>query len=399
MAAVFNVDQKLEDLKTEILRTFDELYQYLSDRRDSLLSRLANMKEGYDKNVELEEAIKQLRISKDQILATMTSNLVGGSLDTVKQTLDRDIEVKIAEKVKVDNLEFIEFRCYSDKIRKTINEIDLFEIIPEYVRRENPILKVCKRGRGNGELNNPRGIAVDRASNELYICDESNSRIQVLTTEGKYLRSFGTDHLKEPWGICLLKEEVFVTDRAKESIVKFSLSGQFLKETGSRGITEGRFTSISGLCHEAGLIYVCDCSIQRIQIFDSNLKFIKKFGYGELEYPRDITLFSDRIYILSQDNNSIYCYNRDCTLQNIIQLTGQDQPMTAAIFFTIDKKGNFLITDNAANDIRIFSPQGVMKHILGRGHLSFLCGIVLDNSDNIICVNGGVEGKACFQKY
>ncbi|KAI6648899.1 T9SS C-terminal target domain-containing protein [Oopsacas minuta] len=398
MAAVFNVDQKLEDLKMEIIRTFDELYQYLSDRRDSLLSRLANMKEGYDKNVELEEAIKQLRISKDQILATMTSNLVGGALDTVKQTLDRDIEVKIAEKVKVGNLEFIEFRCYSDKIRKTINEIDLFEIIPEYVRRENPILKVCKRGRGNGELNDPAGITVDRASNELYICEYHNSRIQVLTTEGKYLRSFGTDHLKEPYGICLSKEEVFVTDRAKESLVKFNLSGKFLKETGSRGNTEGRFTSISGLRHEAGLIYVCDFSIQRIQIFDSNLKFIKQFGYGELKAPTDITLFSDRIYILSQ-NNSIYCYNRDCTLQNIIQLTGQDQPMTAALFFTIDKKGNFLITDNAANDIRIFSPQGVMKHILGRGHLSFLNGIVLDNSDNIICVNNGIEGKGCFQKY
>ncbi|KAI6648886.1 RING finger protein nhl-1 isoform X3 [Oopsacas minuta] len=377
MAAVFNVDLKLEDLKTEIFRTFDELYQYLSDRRDSLLSRLANMKEGHDKNVELEEAIKQLRISKDQILATMTSNLVGGLLDTVKQTLDRDIEVKIAEKVKVDNLEFIEFRCYPDKIRKTINEIDLFEIIPEYVRRENPILKVCKWGRGNGELNNPRGITVDRASNELYICDYSNSRIQVLNTEGKYLRSFGTDHLKEPP----------------------RLAGQFIKETGSRGNTKGRFTCISGLCHEAGLIYVCDANIQRIQIFDSNLKFIKEFGYGELKHPRDITLFSDRIYILSQNNNSIHCYNRDCTLQNIIQLTGQDQPMTAALFFTIDKKGNFLITDNTAKDIRIFSPQGVMKHILGRGHLYNLSGIVLDNSDNIICVNYGIDGKGCFQKF
>ncbi|KAI6648900.1 Tripartite motif-containing protein [Oopsacas minuta] len=399
MAAVFNVGQKLEDLKMEIIRTFDELYQYLSDRRDSLLSRLAKMKEGHDgKNVELEAAIKQLRISKDQILATMTSNLVGGLLDTVKQTLDRNIELKIAEKVKVDNLEFIEFRCYSDKIRKTINEIDLFEIIPEYVRRENPILKVCERGRGNGELTNPKGIAVDSASNELYICDKSNCRIQVLTTEGKYLRSFGTDHLKEPRSICLSKEEVFVTDKAKESIVKFSLAGQFLKETGSRGITKGRFTSITGLRHEAGLIYVCDFGIQRIQIFDSNLNFIKQFGYGELKAPTDITVLSDTIYILSQNNNSIHCYNRDCTLQNIIQLTGQDQPMPAAIFFTIDKKGNFLIT-NTADDIRIFSPQGVMKHILGRGHLYNLMGIVLDNSDNIICVNYGIEGPDCFQKY
>ncbi|KAI6657866.1 Ring finger protein nhl-1 [Oopsacas minuta] len=122
----------------------------------------------------------------------------------------------------------------------------------------------------------------------MYICDDSNSRIQVLNTEGKYLRSFGTDHLKEPWGICLTKDEVFVTDRATESLVKFSLAGQFLKGTGSRGNTEGRFTGISGLCHEAGLIYVCDCNMQRIQIFDSNLHSIKQFDHREPKHPRDI---------------------------------------------------------------------------------------------------------------
>ncbi|KAI6648860.1 PEP-CTERM domain protein [Oopsacas minuta] len=390
----FNAEQKLEALKMEIIRTFDELYAFLSEHRDCLLNRLAKMKEGYDTNLTLEQAINELKTAKANAQTIMKSNL----LEPMRKVFDEQLVGLENSKVAVDNLKIVEFRCYSQKIRTAVKEIDLFEISPEYVKRENPIKKVCKRGRGNGELNNPSGIAVDRARNVLYICDKNNSRIQVLNTEGEYLRSFGTDHLKEPWGICLSKEEVFVTDKAKESIVKFSLAGQFLKETGSRGIIEGRFTSISGLCYEAGLIYVCDFSIQRIQIFDSNLKFIKEFGYGELKLPKDITLFSDRIYILSQ-NNSIYCYNRDCTLQNIIQLIGQDQPMTAAIFFTIDKKGNFLITDNTTDEIRIFSPQGVMKHILGRGHLSFLCGIVLDNSDNIICVNHGIEGYALFQKY
>ncbi|KAI6657863.1 hypothetical protein LOD99_605 [Oopsacas minuta] len=391
----FNSEQKLEGLKMEIIRKFDELFAFLTEHRDSLLTRLAKMKEGYDTNLALEQAINELKIAKANAQTIMKSNLLG----PVRKVFDDQLVGLENSKVAVDNLEMVEFRCYSQKIRTAVKEIDLFEIIPEYVRRENPILKVCKRGTGNGELINPRGIAVDRASNELYICDKSNSRIQVLNTEGKYLRSFGTDHLKEPYSICLSKEEVFVTDQAKESLVKFSLGGQFLKETGSRGYTAGRFKTISGLCHEAGLIYVCDCNIQRIQIFDSNLNFIKQFGYGELKLPKDITVFSDRIYILSQNRNSIYCYNRDCILQNNLLLTGQDQQITLAVFFTIDKKGNFLITDITANEIRIFSPQGVMKHILGIGHLSYLCGIVLDNSNNIICVNYGIESKGCFQKY
>ncbi|KAI6655784.1 Peptidylamidoglycolate lyase [Oopsacas minuta] len=391
----FNSEQKMEALKMEIIRNFDELFAFLSEHRDSLLTRLAKVKEGYEKNLNLDEAIKELKFTKENAQKTMKSNL----LDPMRKLFDDQLVGLENSKVAVDNLEMVEFRCYPQKIRSAVKEIDLFEVSPEYVKRENPIKKVCKRGRGSGELSNPTGIAVDRAMNVLYICDIGNRRIQVLNAEGKYLRSFGTDDLKEPHYICLSQEEVFVTDRAKESIVKFSLAGQFLKETGSRGTTEGRFTGIAGLCHEAGLIYVCDGSMQRIQIFDSNFKFIKQFGNGELNYPIDITVISDRIYILSLDHNSIHCYNRGCILQNIIQLTGQDQPMIEAFFFTIDKKGNFLITDNSADEIRIFSPQGVMKHILGRGHLYFLCGIVLDKSDNIICVNHGIEGKGCLQRY
>ena len=43
--------------------------------------------------------------------------------------------------VVVENLEFVEFRCFSGKIRKAIEETDLIELIPEYVGRENPVIR------------------------------------------------------------------------------------------------------------------------------------------------------------------------------------------------------------------------------------------------------------------
>ena len=220
----------------------------------------------------------------------------------------------------------------------------------------------------------------------MFIADRINSRIQVLTTEGEYLRSFGTDHLKEPFGICVSQDGVFVTDAATECLSRFSLAGQFINKTGSRGTTPGCFMGISELCYEAGLVYVCDCSVQRIQVFDLNLKFVKQFGFGEIKYPADIAIYSDTLHILSQDLNTIYCYNREGTYLKKIELTGQEQQMTSALFFTTDKKGNFIITDQSSSQIRIFSPNGVLKHILGRGHLTFISGITLDNTNNIICV-------------
>ena len=398
MAEAFNPVQKLENFKMEVIQAFDELYQYLSERRNVLLSRLDMMRADFVKNLELERAIEQMKISKDQLIATMTSNLIGSSLNAHKLLLDKEIEMKTAEKVPTVDCEYVEFRCYSEKIRKAINEIDLFEVIPEYVGRENPVLTACESGKDDGELYNPTGIAIDRIKNEVYVCDRLSKRIQVLSAVGDYIRQFGNGHLTEPYAICLSQqEESFVTDVAKECVLKFNLTGEFLKQVGSRGNANEQFMMIAGLCCEAGLIYVCDCQMQRIQIFDSELNFIAYFGYGELGYPRDIKIVSDTIYILPQSKNCIYCYNRDCTLQRKIELTGQERLMSTAFFFTIDKKGNFLVTDLSLEQIRIFSPDGVLKHILGTRQLPLVFGIALDNFDNIICVCG--SDQECFLKF
>ena len=143
-------------------------------------------------------------------------------------------------------------------------------------------------------------------------------------------------------------------------------------------------------------MYICEANKQQIQIFYSELNFIEDFGYGELIFPVDIHILSDMIYILSRNNNCIYCYNRDCTLQKNIELFGQEQLMTSAFFFTIDKKGNFLITDESLEQIRIFSSKGVLSNILGREQLPFLTGITLDNFDRVICV---CSSKECFIKF
>ena len=386
----FKPNQKFEDLKNEVILVFEELFRYLADRRTVLLTRLDKIREAYGKNKELIKAIEELKIAKEG----MKSNL----LASMGNMYDEKIRGFENSKVDTENLEFVEFRCYSDKIRRAINEIDLYELSVEYIGRENPFLKACKPGRGNGELYNPRGIVFDSVRDEVYICDRSNSRIQVLSSVGVYLRQFGRDHLTESFAICLSqKGELFVTDRAKECVLKFSMTGQFLKQVGSRGNKSGQFTVISGLCCEAGLVYVCDCNVHRIQVFDSELNYVKDFGNGELKLPRDIKILSNTMYILSQSNNSIHCYNIDCTLQRKIELTGQEQQMTGALFLSIDKNGNFLITDQSNNQIRIFSSKGVLKHILGTGHLPFSAGIILDKSDRIICVCYNEEG--CFMKF
>ena len=394
-----NFDAQLEVLHRVITQTFDELFHALNKRRHDLLSQLTAMKTAHDKNLELDEAIQQLNFSKEKVIATMTSNLLEENLDFIKSTFDVQMKAKEELKISIGNLNFIEFRCFSEKILKAIEETDLIELIPEYVGRENPMLKSCSSGEVNGMLNNPRGIAIDDKANEVYIADNNNHRIQVMSLNGEFLRSFTNDQLKEPYCICLSEKEIFVTDW-ESYLLKFDKSGKFLKQTGSRGTTPGCFIVVTGLCYEEGLVYVCDFTCRRIQIFDSDLNYTNFFASGEIRLPSDIKIHSNYIFILSQSNNEIYCYDKECQLERTIQLTGQMQSMSASLFFTLDSKGNFLISDQSnlkTSEIRIFAPNGVLKHSLGRGHLRLLCGIALDNSDSINCVSHSEEG--CFQKY
>ena len=386
---VFNPDRKLEQMTDEVVRVFDEMFRYLAGRRDLLLNQLDKIRQDFAINSDFAKAIKEVMEMKDGL----RSNLLA-SLD---KAFDEEMRVYENAKVYKENLKFVEFCCYSEKIHKAIDEIDLYQLCPEYVGRENPVLTACYKGDKNGELRNPKGIALDRARNEVYVCDKGNSRIQVLSTIGEYVRQFGRDHLTQPYAICISQQdELFVTDRATQCVLKFSLTGKFRKQAGSRGSKPGQFSGISGLCCEAGLVYICDLSVQRIQIFDSELNFIKRFGYGELSRPSDIHILSETIYILSADNNCIYCYNIDCTLRKKIELFGQEQLMITPCFFTIDKKGNFLITDASLEQIRIFSSKGVLSNILDRGQLPFLNGITLDNFDRVICV---CASKECFIKF
>ena len=136
----FNPDQKLEDLKKEVIVEFEELYRYLADRRIAILTRLNKIREAYGRNKELTQAIEELKIAKE----VMKSNL----LSSIGDVYDEKIRGFENYKVETENLEFVQFCCYSEKIRKAINEIDLYELSAEYVGRENTLLKLVRKVEG-----------------------------------------------------------------------------------------------------------------------------------------------------------------------------------------------------------------------------------------------------------
>ena len=67
-----------------------------------------------------------------------------------------------------------------------------------------------EQGSGDGEFQNPTGLAVDKAGN-LLVCDDYNHRVQVFAKDGRFITKFGCygnemGQLDKPTGVAVLKD-------------------------------------------------------------------------------------------------------------------------------------------------------------------------------------------------
>ena len=139
--------------------------------------------------------------------------------------------------------------------------------------RELEFVKVIgSRGTRNGQFENVCDVSQDEAGN-LYVCDFGNHRIQVLNNEGKFLYSFSTKgkgkgQLDGPAGVCVSDQFVYVSECANDRVSVFARKGHFVASFGSGGSAEGCFCNPYTLrVDKDGFVYVCDYSNNRVQVF------------------------------------------------------------------------------------------------------------------------------------
>ena len=86
--------------------------------------------------------------------------------------------------------------------------------------------KFGKKGKGDGEFNNPRFLSVTR-SKHLLVCDRENHRIQVFELDGKFVGKFGTSGSKlgdfnVPYSAAVLSnDQIVVCDKDNHRIQIF----------------------------------------------------------------------------------------------------------------------------------------------------------------------------------
>ncbi|XP_054769965.2 E3 ubiquitin-protein ligase TRIM71-like [Lytechinus pictus] len=131
----------------------------------------------------------------------------------------------------------------------------------------------------------PAGIAVDASSGNAYVADSQNRCIRVYDADGRYCRSFGSDHLQSPWFLDFNSEgHIFVTDNLA-GLKIFAKDGKFVKKLAirsenrswsCRGVTIDQYDNIFVTARAKGSFRLL--SREKVVVFDHTHRVVSSLG-------------------------------------------------------------------------------------------------------------------------
>ena len=177
---------------------------------------------------------------------------------------------------------------------------------------------IGSKGTGQSQLAAPNGIAVDRAGN-FYVTDASNHRVEKFSPDGTVVAEWkGSDvGFYGPRRIAIGPDDsIYVVDQGRTRMVKFSQDGQVLAVWGSKGNGDGQFDDHTSVAIDPATnkVYVADPRNKRIQVFDSNGKFLRKWVIPEWGQPygyEDVIIDSKmrRLYASSANIDAVFVFD------------------------------------------------------------------------------------------
>ena len=390
---------RFDALTQEIEVKFSHFHSLLETRRVSLLERVKKMRELYQQHQELSEAIEQLeeirRATNEMSIIDLTSESKGIVIKTCNDDITKLTEKK-ADLEQVSPLKFVvNIEEFSDCVKRMhLREIESLD----YSKRKRPLVMKGKRGFCEGEVITPQGLSIDDLSNEVFVVDYYKHFVYLYSFEGDFIRKFGEEHLDGPYGICLSGEFLFVSSVSSSAICKFAKTGEFVKSTSLEAAENAiQLKSPRGLCVHNEFVYICNCGHNRIEVLKLDLTFVKNFGVDNLEYPRDIKLFKNQIFVLVELNSTIHTFNTEHNYLRSIHFTALQSQISNAFFFIICNIGNFIVSDYKAGCLKVFNHLGEYIETLGEGFLSLPRGVAMDNQQRVVVV---IQlNYKCFQIY
>jgi hypothetical protein len=154
---------------------------------------------------------------------------------------------------------------------------------------------------------------------------------------------------------------IYVTDAMDYSIKKFGADGRLLQKAGRKGQGPGEFLAPRLLVRSDEHLFVTDQSIPGIQVFDHNLKFVRripiKIPIGDIQVLSD-----DRIAVVAlllNQSGSIHVYNHGGEILRKIHYNGRKKTsMMDWVEIGFDGEDSLYVLYNFQDRIEKFDPTG-----------------------------------------
>jgi len=236
-----------------------------------------------------------------------------------------------------------------------------------------PITKWGTIGSDDGRFNFPYSISLGPDGSK-YVVDKNNHRIQKFDRSGNFVAKWGTNGAGDgqfayPVGVATGPDgSVYVADYGNNRIQKFDADGKFLTKWGARGIGNGQFYNLHKVAVSSdNFVYVLDDGdyngAGRIQKFDSGGNFItKSINNSNLVWVRDISITSDGMVYVANENRPLVKYDKDCKYIGTIAASSSDYALAIApdnsIYVVNGNNGTIEQYDNKGTRLALWGKWG-----------------------------------------
>ena len=276
------------------------------------------------------------------------------------------------------------------------------------------VTKWGSEGSGDGQFNDPHGIAVD-ADGYVYVADTDNHRVQKFTSSGGFVTKWGSygsgdGQFKYPEGVAVSADGcVYVSDSSNHRVQKFTSSGTFVTKWGSYGSGDGQFDYSSGVAVDAdGYVYVIDALNRRVQKFTSSGTFVTKWGSygsgdGQFTYPEGVAVSADGcVYVVDRYNRRVQKFTSSGAFVTKWGSYGSgDGQFDYSSGVAVDADGYVYVIDALNRRVQKFTSSGTFvtkwgSYGSGDGQFDYPRGIAVD-ADGYVYVTDEYDHRA--QKF
>ena len=388
-----NYELELNRVREKIKTKFVELIDCLKARENELLRELDNILTSYLSYRGELEKVNEKKLALERTKSLHQNELQNSPIKSFHENVITLVNTEIKSIETPIEPKMVSFECDSNKM---LTELHILGKLVEKVRngidyqsKKQPLVSVCEKGKGMGQLYWPRSVTVDNKTGNIYIADTNNNCVKVFDSTGKYLFKFGDNKdegkMDKPLSVAICGDRILIS-QVNRCILNYLLKGKFISKIVICGNVEVEFYCSYSLTTDEsnGNIYVSDYHNNRIQILSQDFRFISQFGKDTLKYPRDVKLSKEFIFVLDESNPCLHLFNYNHILQKSVISRGKGMQVIGPLYFFIDQTDNILISDYGSDSIPIFDREFQLIHKISVSYKPM--GITVDKRGRVIVV-------------